>query len=257
MKNHHKLLIFRKRSVAGAYTQTLPVAGAIAWHDLDDVNYLFKENSTATPVTSTNDTVGYIGDKSGNGNHALQATTLSRPLWQYHFQNGRNAAYFDGSRYVDIAASINNAPLTVLLAGKRDASVSTTQGLWSSRDSVTGGIRLGFNSSNQVAPSSASPSSSRTSTATFGANSLFIAGLQITNVGAGGSIVSIANTEVGSSSSTYTSMSNFFGWARLNTNNTSSLARFYMFEGIVFPTVLGTTDLNTMLTYLNDKWAIY
>ena len=47
-----------------------------------DIDTLFQLSGGTTPVTAATDPVGYFGDKSGNGNHAVQATAAARPTYQ-------------------------------------------------------------------------------------------------------------------------------------------------------------------------------
>ena len=47
-----------------------------------DIDTLFQLSGGTTPVTAATDPVGYFGDKSGNGNHATQATAAARPIYQ-------------------------------------------------------------------------------------------------------------------------------------------------------------------------------
>jgi len=47
-----------------------------------DISTLFQLSGGTTPVTAATDPVGYFGDKSGNGNHATQATAAARPIYQ-------------------------------------------------------------------------------------------------------------------------------------------------------------------------------
>ena len=49
------------------------------------------------PATASSDPVGYWGDKSGNGRHAVQATSGSRPTISATAQNGRKQLLFDNS----------------------------------------------------------------------------------------------------------------------------------------------------------------
>lgn len=50
------------------------------WLDPSDMSTLFQDTAGTTPVTAVEQPVGRILDKSGNGNHATQATTASRPV---------------------------------------------------------------------------------------------------------------------------------------------------------------------------------
>jgi len=47
-----------------------------------DIGTLFQVSDGTTPVTVATDPIGYFGDKSGNDNHATQATAAARPTYQ-------------------------------------------------------------------------------------------------------------------------------------------------------------------------------
>lgn len=49
------------------------------WYDLSDLTTLFQDSAGTTPVTADGDPVGLMLDKSGNGNHATQPSTASKP----------------------------------------------------------------------------------------------------------------------------------------------------------------------------------
>ena len=51
-----------------------------AWYDPSDMSTLFQDSAGTTPVTAVEQYVGLMLDKSGRGNHAIQATTMKRPL---------------------------------------------------------------------------------------------------------------------------------------------------------------------------------
>lgn len=53
-----------------------------AWYDPSDLSTLFQDAAGTTPVTADGDPVGLMLDKSGNGNHARQATATARPLYK-------------------------------------------------------------------------------------------------------------------------------------------------------------------------------
>lgn len=52
-----------------------------AWWDPSDISTLFQDDAGTTPVTASGQTVGRMLDKSGNGNHAIQATASRRPVY--------------------------------------------------------------------------------------------------------------------------------------------------------------------------------
>ena len=51
-----------------------------AWYDPSDMSTLFQDSAGTTPVTAVEQPVGRMLDKSGRGNHAIQATTTKRPV---------------------------------------------------------------------------------------------------------------------------------------------------------------------------------
>lgn len=66
-----------------------------AWYDPSDLSTLFQDSAGTTPVTTVGQSVGKMLDKSGRGNHALQATAAQKPTYQV---DGSGFAYllFDG-----------------------------------------------------------------------------------------------------------------------------------------------------------------
>lgn len=62
---------------------SLFAAGAAGgWYDPSDISTLWQDSARTIPVTAHGDPVGAIDDKSGNGNHLIQATAGFRPLYQ-------------------------------------------------------------------------------------------------------------------------------------------------------------------------------
>lgn len=50
------------------------------WYDPSDLSTLFQDSAGTLPVTAMEQPVGLMLDKSGRGNHAVQATTTARPV---------------------------------------------------------------------------------------------------------------------------------------------------------------------------------
>lgn len=76
-----------------------------AWYDPSDLSTLFQDASGTTPVTASGQLVGYVIDKSGNGNHASQATTSKKPV--YRDVGGYRYLEFDGVDDCLITPAIN------------------------------------------------------------------------------------------------------------------------------------------------------
>lgn len=66
-----------------------------AWYDPSDLSTLFQDSAATTPVTSVDQYVGKILDKSGRGNHASQSTSGKRP--QLKLVNGRYCLLFSST----------------------------------------------------------------------------------------------------------------------------------------------------------------
>jgi len=52
------------------------------WYGPSDLSTLFQDSAGTTPVTASGQPVGLTLDKSGNDNHATQATAAARPTYQ-------------------------------------------------------------------------------------------------------------------------------------------------------------------------------
>lgn len=76
------------------------------WLDPSDFSTMFQDSAGTTPVTATGQPVGRILDKSGRGNHFVQATAASRPILQ---TDGTNYfLLFDGTDdWLQSVATIN------------------------------------------------------------------------------------------------------------------------------------------------------
>lgn len=77
--------------------------GLKLWLDAADISTLAQNSDGSTPVTADNDPIGYWADKSGNGNHATQATTSAKPTYKTNIQNGQPVARFDSGDIMTLA----------------------------------------------------------------------------------------------------------------------------------------------------------
>lgn len=72
--------------------------------DPTDISTLFQDTAGAVPVTTPGQTVARVNDKSGNGNHATQATAAARPTYGIVPETGRRNQILS-SAAVDIQTS--------------------------------------------------------------------------------------------------------------------------------------------------------
>jgi hypothetical protein len=71
-------------NIAGAFTprDLFRNGGQGVWFDTSDFSSMFQDAAGTIPVTAVGQPVGLIRDKSGNGNHIIQATAAARPQLQ-------------------------------------------------------------------------------------------------------------------------------------------------------------------------------
>ena len=109
-----------------------------AWYDPSDLSTLFQ-NSDGTTAVAVGDSVGYIADKSGNGNHAIQATATKRPTLQqdgslYYLDFGgddglaTSAIDFTGGDQLTVCAGLTRDDLTTSVVAELSASVTGNTG---------------------------------------------------------------------------------------------------------------------------------
>ena len=109
-----------------------------AWYDPSDLSTLFQ-NSNGTTAVSVGDPVGYIADKSGNGNHAIQATPTKRPTLQqdgslYYLDFGgddglaTSAIDFTGGDQLTVCAGARKNTNTTMVVGELSDSLGSNNG---------------------------------------------------------------------------------------------------------------------------------
>tara|TARA_R110001632_G_scaffold16834_1_gene54089 strand:- start:456 stop:1247 length:792 start_codon:yes stop_codon:yes gene_type:complete len=120
-----------------------------AWYDPSDLSSMFQL-SDGTVAAAVNQPVGYIADKSGNGNHAIQATATKRPILKE--SGGLYYLEFDGVDDGLVSSSIdftNNDEMSVFAGVRLDtAGTKAIAELSDSASSNTNTFRLTAISSN-------------------------------------------------------------------------------------------------------------
>jgi hypothetical protein len=98
----------RRRGLGGAFNPLSLFSGGVAgaWYDPSDLSTLFTDSAGTTPVTTVGDSVGKILDKSGNGSHATQSTSGSRPTLQ-QTAGGLYYLDFDGTDDFLVSSAMN------------------------------------------------------------------------------------------------------------------------------------------------------
>jgi hypothetical protein len=90
--NARKLLLGLLGGSASFSPLTIP--GIALWLDANDASTLFQVENGTTPAAADGDPIGYWGDKSGAGRHAIQATAGNKPVLKLAAKNGKNTVRF-------------------------------------------------------------------------------------------------------------------------------------------------------------------
>jgi hypothetical protein len=69
------------------------------WYDPSDFSTMFQDSAGTTPVTAVEQNVGLVLDKSGNGNHASQSSSGSRPVLRARYNLLTYSEQFDNAAW--------------------------------------------------------------------------------------------------------------------------------------------------------------
>mgnify|MGYP000442051077 CR=1 FL=1 len=83
-------------AAGGAFVPT-DLGSLVSWHTADDISTLWTDSARTDQVDANDDVVGAWDDKSGNGNHLLQATTAQKPTYKTNTLNGKPTILGDGT----------------------------------------------------------------------------------------------------------------------------------------------------------------
>lgn len=115
------------------------------WLDPSDFSTMWQDSGQLTPVTAVGQPVGYIADKSGRGNHCVQATSGSRPTLQMT-AGGQYYLLFDGVD--DSLATASTVDFTAtdemtVIAGVRKLVDNVAYTVIVELSTLTGGVNTG------------------------------------------------------------------------------------------------------------------
>ena len=79
------------------------------FYDFSDFSTMFQDSAGTTPVTAVEQPVGKILDKSGNGNHATQATSTARPVLRARYNLLKYSEAFDNAAWTKQAGTVVTA----------------------------------------------------------------------------------------------------------------------------------------------------
>ena len=86
-----------------------------SWYDPSDLSTLFQDSAGTIPVTADGQSVGLVLDKSGNGNHATQLVSASRPT--YKTDGTLYWLSFDGVDDMMVSTYTPNGNIAMMISG--------------------------------------------------------------------------------------------------------------------------------------------
>lgn len=124
----------------GAAWTPANISGLKLWIDFSDADTLFTD-AGSTPVSSDGDAIYQANDKSGNGNHVLQATSAYRPSYKVNIKNSLSVSRYDTNKYLEAILTdfVANQPITTFVVGYENAVINTAayNPIWSFGEPIT------------------------------------------------------------------------------------------------------------------------
>lgn len=241
-------IIASSRRVAG-----VPVAGYSLWLDADDAS---------TFTFSSGSVVSQWNDKSANAYHFAQATVANQPTRTTNAQNGRAVVTFNVDFLSNASLNWGGSNSTVFWVGKEDNSAGTGfQNLFTTGTGATGqwGYGIGSNATgNDYAIFDIGQSFDKFNVFPTNSNADVMA---FTSAGVTGTAAvtcnAFKNGTAASANPLTSQTTTTSATGALLGSAAAAVEPYYgtVCEVIVYPSQLGTTDRNSVESYLKTKWG--
>jgi hypothetical protein len=273
-----------------AFTSPTGLAGLQLWLDASDASTLF-DATTGGSLVAADGTVKRWEDKSGNANHATQATSGSRPLLKINNQNGLPGVQTDGVDdffFATVSGFNTLAATTIILVAKTQNAASpntetgrffnfgnfgSASGSYPSNRGFFLGHAAGALTDETIVIGLVNPGQGNgrlgSSSYSRGANTAQAITTIFANSGvqlfANNSAVSLnlavsgysASTPSGPADVAYTTDNDiYFNISRTNGTLGSANTQVTYHEILVYDRVLSAGERTSLWTYLSEKWGI-
>jgi hypothetical protein len=226
------------------------------WLDASDASTLY-DATVGGNLVPADGAVARWEDKSGNLRHAIQSTSADRPLRKTNVLNGRGALLFDGSTDKLVSSLDISTNFSIVVVARRNSGTSACCVAGNLQNSgnidgiLIGHFYAGSNNDCAAALTRISASVAETSRVNV-SNNAFIASTIIQPSSYTGWINGGKESTV---SASYTSRDSSFtiGSPRSASNPGESI-NGNIFEVLIFPRVLSTTERLNVEAYLKNKW---
>lgn len=236
------------------------IAGLAAWYDFSDITTLFTDTGRTTQVTADAQTIKGVTDKSGNANHLSEATNA--PTYKAAIVNGRSISRHTTAQVLAAidAASISLTTSTIF-------AVLTTTGTFGNsfvflkEETATGKIEYGFRTSGGATPGQHAfsqiydGSTSKTVEATGATKRMNDGSPHVWCATANSASLIIYADNTDSNTTTTIPVFDGIGTLKIGRSGSSACAMDFC-EGLVYNTVLGSTDGTSAYAYLKSKWGV-
>lgn len=241
-------------AVSSAVFVPTDISGCVLWYDFSDADTMFTD-AGSTKVANDADLIYQINDKSGNGYNASQSSAGSRPAYKINIQNGLSTGYFNNDKLSlsdTLRASLDKT-VTYFGVQRYDAGAQDGFGtryytanefLYYAYD----GTRYRFNWGTNIATE---PSSTCT------LQDFYIKGFKWNSPAQrvdlyNNGVTSVANGTPALNASLAGNATNPLTLGAVNSGGIQ-----YFAELVVYTAALSDNDMTRVVTYLNNKWAIY
>lgn len=254
----HRLLPLMAQASAPAFAPT-DISGLVAWYDFSDITTLFTDSARTTAVTADADPIGGVTDKSGSANHLGQGTASKRPTYKVAIQNSKSIARFDGSddilsRTASIPSISTGATLCMVIKYASDEYSFALGGYYNGaayRLLSSSSKHYGNLQTTAGAPANIGGAVASTS---FGIVTLRYA------AATGVRLLRVNTTDTTNTITAANILQNqtllYLGGAEHDTHVFSNL-NGDIAECILYDSALSDANRDSVLTYLNTKWAVY
>ena len=243
----------RKKTAASG----LPVTGAALWLDASQQNTLFTD-AGITPVASSGQSVYQWNDLSGNNRHAIQTASGNRPTWLSPASglNGLGAVSFNGSnQWLDIASfpslSTGYTMLIVFKASSLARTIFSTVGAGTSNSPAVAHC-------NGSGSAGVSQWGSAVVAAATGGNYVSML-IKYNGSHTTGSFLVRTSQSTSDSTGTMTQLTGTPAAGTSAVGRATNATQYYdnpIFEVVIYPRQLTTTEDSVLKSYVTSKWAV-
>ena len=228
------------------------IAGLQVWFDASDSSTLFDATSGGS-IPAGDGAVLRWEDKCGNANHATQGTATKEPIRKTSAINGLDAIYFDGSNdNLNLASEITSSDCSLFVVIERATTSVESYGLGG--DALRYGLRWASNNIFYLYfNGNGGAGSSSTATGTFCLTGL-LDGLNTPE--SNPDFGYLDGSQVFPSSGVNRSLLSPTSFKYIGMSGNARWVKGNMCEILCYDNYLSNDNINTIHSYLADKWGI-